>query len=106
MDTNSESILNSLPYKLKKEKNIDTVYEYLIKQSKRSKIFSIMLLLVGLAQILLLILHSTSDRFNVNTLHLIMIILQMIIFPLLAYRTYKWSKNINLSKEKIEELLK
>ncbi len=106
MAKNDESFLSYLPYKLRKGKNVDTIFEYLLKHSKRYKIFSIIFLIVGIAEFIIFLLENVfTARAQLFTFHSIIIIFQMVLFLIMSYQNYEMSKKFNVNKEVIKKMI-
>lgn len=98
-------LLKNLPYKLKKEKNIENIYEYLTKQSKKYKIFALLFLLLGLLQLIILLIDGGFENGSITDVRTIVMLLQVLLFPALGYHHYKESIKMTVTKDEICELL-
>ena len=102
MNKTNNSIISGLQYKIKKGKDVNEIYDYLLKQSKRNKIFSIILIIIWAIYILSYFIFGKEKSTSYSTFDSIITFLQIIILPLISILLFKLNKKYILTKEEIK----
>ena len=102
MNDRNKQIINGLPYKIKKEKNVDVIYEYLLKQRKRFRILAIIGLVFWVNYIIFYFVFKDVNVTSLSKIDSVVSIMQIIIFPIVSFLLFKMSKKNVLTKEEIK----
>ncbi len=101
MSNFAKKIFSNIPYKIKTEKNVDTIYEHLISQGKRYRMFALLNISLWVGYLSLYYFTNYLGNHNLSNTHSVLIFLQIFILPLIAFKLYQQSKKMILTKEEI-----